>query len=290
MMFRRMICAMILIMMTVFAAAAEGNRVECFYTKRMLPELSNTLQATDDQPDTDCAFPESVSAAAGQEGTAVHSAEDSTTENGNTEDTASYVTNSASDKCTEVITDADASEVIHAEDGPETAATGSIDHVEAVEEQVSADEAKAVKEKISAQEAEEQPQYANSTKEKEHEHVWKTETVFHEAVTHTVHHEEITEQRWVSVPVTVTTYVCDVCGKVSDSQNEAYAHEDATYQKAMETGDFSSVHTGHTIVTGTIDNGYYETVMVAEAWDETVTESPSWEEKHTYCGVCGAEG
>ncbi len=290
MMFRRMICAMILIMMTVFAAAAEGNRVECLYRKRLQPDLGNTLQVTDAQPDTDSALPEPVSVAAGQEGTAVHSAIDSTTETGNTGDTASYVTDSAVERCTVIFTDSDASEVIHAETGPETAVAETVDQDEAVEEQIPAAETDPVTEQVSTPKAEKQSQIFEPAKEKEHEHVWKTEAVFHEAVMHTVHHEEITEQRWVSVPVTVTTYVCDVCGKVSDSQTEAYAHEDATYKKAMETGDFSSVHTGHTTVTGTIDNGYYETVTVAEAWDETVTDSPSWEEKHTYCEVCGAEG
>lgn len=290
MMFRRMICAMILIMMTVFAAATEGNRVECFYRKRLQPDLSNTLLVTDDQQDTDCALPEPVSDASCQKETAVQYAEDSTTETGNTGDTVSCVTESTSDKSTEVITEADAFDVIHAETGPETAVAETVDQEEAVEEQIPVDEKDPVTEQVSTPKAEEQSQIFEPAKEKEHEHVWKTETVFHEAVTHTVHHEEITEQRWVSVPVTVTTYVCDVCGKVSDSQAEAYAHEDATYQKAMETGDFSSVHTGHTIVTGTVDNGYYETVTVAEAWDETVADSPSWEEKRTYCEVCGAEG
>ena len=117
-----------------------------------------------------------------------------------------------------------------------------------------------------------------------------TEVIFHEAVTHIEHHDEVTEQRWVSDPVRITKYMCGVCGAEFDTQAEAYAHEDATYERAMETGDMSLIHSGHHTETQTIDRGWYETVTVREAYDETVTDVPAWEEHITRCADCGAEG
>ena len=78
-----------------------------------------------------------------------------------------------------------------------------------------------------------------------HVHEWQTETICHEEQSHNVHHDAVTEQRWVSVPVTTVTYCCDVCGAEFASQDAAYAHENATYKSAMESGDMSLIHSGH---------------------------------------------
>ena len=123
----------------------------------------------------------------------------------------------------------------------------------------------------------------------EHEHIWVDEIVaFHEAVTHIEHHDAVTEQRWVSVPVLIQHFYCDVCHMEFSSQADAYAHEDATYQAAIEANDMSLIHAGHYSVEEYIDQGYYETVVIREAYDETVIDQPAWEEYIFRCSVCGA--
>ncbi len=123
----------------------------------------------------------------------------------------------------------------------------------------------------------------------EHEHVWVDEIVaYHEAVTHVEHHDAVTEQRWVSVPVLIQHFYCDVCHMEFSSQADAYAHEDATYQAAIEANDMSLIHAGHYSVEEYIDQGYYETVVIREAYDETVIDQPAWEEHIFRCSVCGA--
>ena len=48
-----------------------------------------------------------------------------------------------------------------------------------------------------------------------HTHQWADEIVaHHDAVTHVVHHDAVTEQRWVSVPVEISHFYCDVCHKI----------------------------------------------------------------------------
>ena len=122
-----------------------------------------------------------------------------------------------------------------------------------------------------------------------HEHTWVDEVVaYHEAVTHVEHHDAVTEERWVSVPVMVQHFYCDVCHKEFSSQADAYAHEDATYQAAIEANDMSLIHAGHYSVEEYLDQGYYETVVVHEAYDETVIDQPAWEEHIFRCSVCGA--
>ena len=123
----------------------------------------------------------------------------------------------------------------------------------------------------------------------EHEHVWVDEiAAYHEAVTHVEHHDAVTEQRWVSVPVLIQHFYCDVCHMEFSSQADAYAHEDATYQAAIEANDMSLIHAGHYSVEEYIDQGYYETVVIREAYDETVIDQPAWEEHIFRCSVCGA--
>lgn len=122
-----------------------------------------------------------------------------------------------------------------------------------------------------------------------HEHTWVDEIVaYHEAVTHIEHHDAVTEERWVSVPVMIQHIYCDVCHKEFSNQADAYAHEDATYQAAIEANDMSLIHAGHYSIEEYIDQGYYETVVVCEAYDETVIDQPTWEEHIFRCSVCGA--
>lgn len=141
-----------------------------------------------------------------------------------------------------------------------------------------------------ANDTEETESETYTLKEPTHVHYWVTETIHHDAVTHTEHHDAVTDQRWISVPVSFTKYYCDVCGAEFSSQSEAYAHEDATYSIAMESGDMSLIHSGHYSRTETTDNGYWETVIVSEANNETIIDEPAWDEYRTVCSVCGATG
>lgn len=122
-----------------------------------------------------------------------------------------------------------------------------------------------------------------------HVHSWVDEVIaYHEAVTHIEHHDAVTEQRWISMPVEIQHFYCDVCHKEFSSQAEAYAHEDATYQAALEANDMSLIHAGHYSIEETVDQGYYETVVVREAYDETIIDQPAWEEHIFRCSTCGA--
>ena len=252
---------MIIALLTVFSAAAESGRVECILRKREEIVVFATEEVIEAEPEESDVLPEQISVTVGQ----------IETKEGSVQKTTSVEYTTAAEPVSESFMD-----------------VGKADTTDHRDADTSADVPETEVTETAPAKAEDAEETAEKTAE--HEHVWKTDVIFHEAVTHTVHHEEVTEQRWVSVPETVITYVCDVCGKEFSSQADIYAHEDATYQKAMETGDFSGVHTGHNTVFSTVDNGHYETVIVEEARDETVTDSPGWEEKHTYCEVCGAEG
>ena len=125
----------------------------------------------------------------------------------------------------------------------------------------------------------------------QHEHAWVDEVVaYHDAVTHIEHHDAVTEQRWVSVPETTVYYICDVCGARFSTQGEIFAHEDATTEAAIAEGNMSLAHSGHTLMKETTDNGYYETVIVSEAYDEEIVDQPAWEEHVMRCSICGATG
>lgn len=122
-----------------------------------------------------------------------------------------------------------------------------------------------------------------------HEHTWVDEIVaYHDAVTHVEHHDAVTEERWVSVPVMIQHFYCDVCHMEFSSQADAYAHEDASYQAAIEANDMSLIHAGHYSIEEYLDQGYYETVVIQEAYDETVIDQPAWEEHIFRCSGCGA--
>jgi len=122
-----------------------------------------------------------------------------------------------------------------------------------------------------------------------HEHTWVDEIIaYHEAVTHVEHHDAVTEDRWISVPVMIQHFYCDVCHKEFPNQADAYAHEDATYQAAIEANDMSLIHAGHYSIEEYLDQGYYETVVIQEAYDETIIDQPAWEEHIFRCSVCGA--
>lgn len=121
----------------------------------------------------------------------------------------------------------------------------------------------------------------------EHVHEWVEEIIYHEAITHIEHHDAVTEEKWVSVPVKINHYICNKCHKEFSTQEEVYAHEDATYEAAIEANDMSLAHSGHSIIPETVDQGYYETVTVREAYDETVTDQKAWEEHRLRCPACG---
>ena len=261
MMTKRMVCAVILVMLTALSAAAEAGRVECILKKREQMSSFMTQEATETVPEENDVLTVQIFITEAQIETGEETVQ-STTSAGNTTAAESVLETVMNVEKTDITNDYDA----RSTDEVPTSAAEDADPVDTND----------------AEKAEK--------KTEEHVHVWKTDVIFHEAATHTVHHEEVTEQRWVSVPETVIIYVCDVCGKEFSSQAEVYAHEDATYSKAIETGDFSGVHTGHTTVFNSVDNGQYETVILEEARDETVTDSPAWEERHTYCAECGAEG
>ena len=122
----------------------------------------------------------------------------------------------------------------------------------------------------------------------EHIHNWAEEVIYHEAVTHTVHHDAVTEERWVSVVHETMYFFCDTCGKRFSSQQEAYAHEDATMEAAIDTNDMTLFHPGHSSVIERTDDGYYETFVTKEAYDEVIIDEPAWEEYILRCKDCGA--
>ena len=122
----------------------------------------------------------------------------------------------------------------------------------------------------------------------EHIHNWIEEVIYHEAVTHTVHHDAVTEDRWVPIIHETMYFCCDTCGKRFSSQQEAYAHEDATMEAAIDANDMTLFHPGHSSFIERIDDGYYETVVTGEAYDEVIVDEPTWEEHILRCKDCGA--
>ncbi len=122
-----------------------------------------------------------------------------------------------------------------------------------------------------------------------HVHEWVEEVVeVHPAVTETVHHDAVTEERWVSVPVRVMRAHCTTCGAVFDTQADADAHLWYWMQRAADEGDHSLQHISYQIWADTVDQGYYETVTVQDAYDEAVEITPAWTEYIFRCRTCGA--
>ena len=132
---------------------------------------------------------------------------------------------------------------------------------------------------------------SRQTVESAHQHHWVEEFVtHHDAVYETVHHDAVTEEYWVSVPRYITKGYCNTCGMEFDSQDAAYEHESETRRQALEAGDLSLAHSGHTIVHDYIDDGYWGTRVVEEAWDEEVEKYAAWDEYIFRCTECGATG
>lgn len=119
-------------------------------------------------------------------------------------------------------------------------------------------------------------------------------------VTSVVHHDAVTEQRWVPNMVTVVDQaawdeyipneqvrtICKVCGADVGGNAVKHVNEHAVnegivggyYEKVVDVGG-TTVH--HPAVTHQEDQGHNETVTVQGAWDETVT-------KGHRCDGCGA--
>ncbi|MBQ8995462.1 MAG: hypothetical protein IJ091_06570 [Oscillospiraceae bacterium] len=124
-----------------------------------------------------------------------------------------------------------------------------------------------------------------------HVHHWVEEVVaVHEAVTEVVHHDTVTEQRWVSVPNKIYHFQCTKCGAELGSQSAADEHLLYWLDQAIQANDPSLEHISYSIWSETQDNGYYETVIVQEAYDEVVEITPAWTEYIFRCTECGATG
>ena len=125
-----------------------------------------------------------------------------------------------------------------------------------------------------------------------HSHTW----VHHDAVLHTfhhdaeyitVHHDAVTEQRWVVDSPSYDVIICTGCGAQFINGAEYDAH--AEYY-AVNNMDMSHGYS----VTTVQEQGHYETITVSDAydelvesvppWDETVVDSPAYDE----CTSCGA--
>ena len=101
-------------------------------------------------------------------------------------------------------------------------------------------------------------------------HNWKAETK-------TVHHDEVTTQKWVvdkpASQKVVSYYVCNTCGYRETSLSGSFADHIYSHDPAP----------GYHVVDETIttpEEGHYETV-VTPGWDETVTTG-------YVCTLCGA--
>lgn len=103
-----------------------------------------------------------------------------------------------------------------------------------------------------------------------HKHDWvaEYETVHHDAETHVVHHDAVYENQ------TVYSTMCNTCGKYFDPDTN--------------DGTDHLKETGHKGLTKQVP--HKETVKVKDAWDETVTDKPAYDEsvlKDYKCSTCG---
>lgn len=101
-----------------------------------------------------------------------------------------------------------------------------------------------------------------------HTHSWQP-------VTKTVHHDAVTEQKYVvdepaqEIPVyeNVEYMICNECYLEMYSADEYYAHREATRH-----GGFKSAFKDVVVnTTYTEEKGHYETVTISDAYDETIT-------------------
>ena len=107
-----------------------------------------------------------------------------------------------------------------------------------------------------------------------HQHNWvaQTKTVHHDAVTHQVWHDPVTEEH----------YICNQCG--ADITSDPWGHINNSLMNGGNCGSYHSTYV-------TVKQGYYETVTDKAAWDEQVLVSKAWDETVTTgykCSSCGA--
>ena len=107
-----------------------------------------------------------------------------------------------------------------------------------------------------------------------HQHNWvaQTKTVHHDAVTHQVWHDPVTEEH----------YICNQCG--ADITSDPWGHINNSLMNGGNCGSYHSIYV-------TVKQGYSETVTDEAAWDEQVLVSKAWDETVTTgykCSSCGA--
>lgn len=90
----------------------------------------------------------------------------------------------------------------------------------------------------------------------------------------TINHDAVYEQQWVSDMVYKSWYTCSYCGTHTHSSSEADAHQ---AQEALELGSMYSYYTDGEWE----DHGSYQSVLVRDAWTETITTG-------YVCSGCGA--
>ena len=107
-----------------------------------------------------------------------------------------------------------------------------------------------------------------------HQHNWvaQTKTVHHDAVTHQVWHDPVTEEH----------YICNQCG--ADITSDPWGHINNSLMNGGNCGSYHSIYV-------TVKQGYSETVTDEAAWDEQVLVSKAWDETVTTgykCPGCGS--
>lgn len=107
----------------------------------------------------------------------------------------------------------------------------------------------------------------------QHDWVAQTETVHHDAVTHTETVTVTDQEAWDE-----TVYTCSGCGATFTSESEANAHL-ATH--ATESSSSTAAITSSTVHHDAVTHTEEKVVVDQEAWDETVTTGYT-------CSICGA--
>ena len=100
----------------------------------------------------------------------------------------------------------------------------------------------------------------------------KDDTVHHDAVTHQVWHDAVTEEH----------YICNQCG--ADITSDPWGHINNSLMNGGNCGSYHSTYV-------TVKQGYYETVTDQAAYDEQVQVRDAWDETVTTgykCSSCGA--
>ena len=163
MMTKRMICAMILLLLTVFSAAAESGRVECILRKREEISVFATEEVIEAEPEENAVQLEQICVTVGQ----------IETKEGSVQKTTSVEYTTAAEPVSDTYMDVGKADTTDRHDAD---ASADVPETEVTETAP-----------VKAEDAEE-----TAEKTAEHEHVWKTDVIFHEAVTHTVQSENPT--------------------------------------------------------------------------------------------------